>query len=183
MPPRPRMLVHHSPDNFPGMGGMRDGRAFGRAYSNGAQADQLSLESFRQELDRQGLVALADVVAMLDAKNLPAQLEQVAFPGFITAFGVAGAVRLVPKNPIARYSFVVSNFTNANLVCMSYGKPLDMGGGIGAGVLVSPCFEETYGAVSIDELWMFCNDSSGGTSFPVPVVAFEGGISIAGNRP
>jgi hypothetical protein len=157
----------------------RDPRAFGRAFDPSRSGDEIAQQNVRRQIAR-GVTPLEDVIDDLDARNLPPQLWQTPFPGFIKAYGVAGAILLIPANPARRFGFTLSNFTGANLVMFSYGAPIDMGGGVGLGIPVSPCFGETNGSISVNDIYMFCNDST--ETYPIAVGGWEGGISISGNR-
>lgn len=165
------------PDQAPGS--QHDARGYSPGYRGDWQMDQVTNEATRRGLAR-GVAPLANVLDALDARNLPPQLKQATFLAVIPVFGVPGAQRLIPQNPTRRFSFLISNFLGKNLVLFSYGKPVDTGGGVGAGVPLGNYYQEQNGAISIDDLWVFCNDP--GESYPFTILGYEGGISIAGNR-
>lgn len=160
-------------------GELHDPRGFSPAYRPDMQADEISNEEIRRGVAR-GVVPFPTLLDDLDAKNLPPQLKQATFLAVISRFGVAGAVRLIPQNPTRRFSFVVSNFLGKNLVLFSYGKPIDTGSGIGAGLPIGNYYQEQNGAISIDDIWVFCNDA--GESYPFTMLGYEGGISVTGNK-
>jgi hypothetical protein len=161
-------------------GARYDSRGFGgRAYSPAIQADEASQQQVT-DATRRGVAPLSEIIDNLDARNLPPQLVQASMFAKIPVFGVPGAQLLIPKNPRRRFSFIVSNFTNRNLILFSYDKPFNSGGNIGAGIPIGACFEETNGSVSINDIWVFCNDPN--ETYPIWILGYEGGISNVGNK-
>lgn len=161
-------------------GQAHDSRGYPPGYQGNVQQDIIDLENMRRGLAADGVVSFADLINDLDARNLPPQLKQATFLAVIPAFGVPGAVKLIPQNPVRRFSFVVSNFLGKNLVLFSYGKPVDTGAGVGAGLPIGNYYQEQNGAISIDDIWVFCNDPN--ESYPFTMLGYEGGISVAGNK-
>lgn len=165
--------------------GGRDPRGFGLAYDPTYQRDQAQLQDIRDALAA-GVVPFDEVIRMLEAHNLPPQLVQGMHVRQIAAAGANNAVDLVPKNP-NRLSLVVSNFLQvAPGVCFSFDKPavvsIVAGVQIGAGIPIDArsTYIESNGSVSINGVYVFCNDMT--AVFPVPVLAYEGTLSVAGNR-
>ena len=156
-----------------------DPRGFGQGYRPDMEGDQFAQEITRRGLAR-GVVPLDAVLDDLDARNLPPQLKQATYLAVIPAFGVPGSVRLIPQNPRRRFSFLVSNYLGKNNVLFSYGRPIDTGAGVGAGIPIGNYYQEANGAVSIDDIWVFCNDNS--ETYPFTMLGYEGGIEIVGNR-
>lgn len=161
-------------------GAAHDPRGYSPGYQGNVQQDIVDVENVRRGLAQAGVVSFPDLIDDLDARNLPPQLKQATFLAVITQFGVPGAQRLIPQNPTRRFSFVVSNFLGKNNVLFSYGKPVDTGAGVGAGLPIGNYYQEQNGAISIDDIWVFCNDT--GESYPFTLLGYEGGISVAGNK-
>jgi hypothetical protein len=159
-----------------------DPRGFGRGYSGAAQGDQIAPEQVRRAIARNGVVPFAEVQDEITAHNLPPQLVQSSNFVMLTAWGAAGAQLIIPKNP-RRMSYLVSNFIGANLLMFSYDKPMDIGGNVGAGIPIGGYYQESNGSVNIDDIWVFCNDSTEDftTHGGLWVLAYEGAISVAGN--
>jgi len=156
-----------------------DPRGYGQGYRPDYEADQFHQERVRRALAA-GVVPLDLVLDALDAHNLPPQLKQATYLAIIPSFGVAGSQRLIPQNPRKRYSFLVSNFLGRNNVLFSYGRPVDTGAGVGAGIPIGNYYQEANGAVSIDDIWVFCNDP--GETYPFTMLGYEGGIEVVGNK-
>lgn len=162
----------------------RDPRQFGQGYDPYA-VDLLHGEAVQAAIAAGGVVPMAIVQELLTAHNLPPQLVQGSFLKWITATGRAGAQLLIPKNP-NRQGFIVSNYTGAPGVLFSFDAPLDtMTGAAGAAVLagipVGGCYQEANGSVSVNDIFVFCNDST--ADFPFPILCYESNLSIEGNKP
>lgn len=160
----------------------RDGREFGQGYAPSA-ADALHGEAVQQEIARQGTMPLASVLENLTARNLPPQLVQGTFIKWITA--VRTPTLLIPKNP-HRFAFIVSNYIGAGSVLFSFDQPVAMQSGVGntntlAGIPIGSCYQEANGSVSVNDIWVFCNDTAG--DYPIPILGYEANLSITGNRP
>ena len=157
-----------------------DPRAFGRGHSDAFIGDERAAGTRRAQLDT-NYAPLDEVIARQRANNSPVQIKQVSFLKFITTVGPAGAVRLIPMNR-NRLAIVVSNFTGANLMLFSFGQPVTVGNALGAGIPLTPCYQETNGATSIDDVWVFINDPTALEMGPVPVLGYEGNLAITSNR-
>lgn len=159
-----------------------DPRAFGRPYDGFRQPDEIALAQAAENAAN-GVVPFDQVVDDLTAHNLPPQLVQASFLGQITQVGVPGAIRLIPKNPTRRQSFAVSNFLSRSTVLFSYDKPINVGLGnnLGAGIDIGLYYQETNGAVSTNDIWVFCNDPAENYS-GFFILGYEGGIALTGNK-
>jgi hypothetical protein len=162
-------------------GAVSDSRGFGRAYSGFAQPDQIALETVRRNVAN-GVAPFASVIDELTAHNLPPQFAQATFLAIIPSVGVPGAQLLIPKNSRRRQSFIVSNFLGRNNVLFSFDKPIDIGttNHTGAGIPMGNYYQETNGAVSINDIWVFCNDP--GESYPFYMLGYEGGMAPGSNQ-
>jgi hypothetical protein len=161
-----------------------DARGFGPGYDNYLQPDQLNMQAVRERVAR-GVAPLGDVLDDLAAQNLPPQLKQGSFLVSIPSAGTPGAQLLIPQNPQRRMSFLVANFLGAADILFSYGRPQNCGNqngvqNLGAGVPVGNYYQEANGSASIDDIWVFCNDPLG--NYPIQILGYEGGLSIAGNK-
>jgi hypothetical protein len=155
-----------------------DPRGFGQGHSDAFIGDERATGVRRAQL-AESYAPLDEVIARQRANNAPVQIKQVSFLKFITGAGPAFAVRLIPMNR-NRLAILVSNYTGANLMLFSFGQPVTTGNGIGAGIPLTPCYQETNGATSIDDVWVFVNDPT--VMFPVPVLGYEGNLAITSNR-
>jgi len=187
--PRPDMLeepgqrhrfAQRAAQNYPYLANeaRRDARGFGQGYRPDVLGDERAINEMQQRAAR-GVVPFEDVIARLDNPNLPPGVKQGSFLAQINAFGTDGAVRLIPMNPF-RKGLLISNFIGANLILFSFGQPINTGTGIGAGVPLTPCYQETNGTISIDDIWVFCNDST--VDFPLYVLGYEANPSVAGSK-
>jgi hypothetical protein len=166
--------------------GRHDPRGFGMPYDGTRQPDQVQRMAVADAVAA-GLVSFEDVLNDLTAHNLPPQLLESSFLVQIPAVGVAGAQLLIPKNPTRRMSFSVSNFLQRNNVLFSFDKPICVGdlngagSNTGAGIPIGLYYQETNGAVSVNDIWVFCNDPAEiYTSFFI--LGYEGGIALTGNK-
>lgn len=177
--------------NIPGAGAhaRHDPRIHGPSYHPRFQGDQAALQDQRNRL-RAGLVSMDDLIEQQTQSLLPPQLVQVSFIAVIPAFGVSNAQLLIPKNPL-RWSFLLANYTFANLVMFSFDRPVGdiRGGDLGAGVPISGSYQESNGAVSTNDIWVWCNDPAvtktgpQGTlsnAYPVQVIGYQGQLSPIG---
>jgi hypothetical protein len=161
---------------------LHEPRDFGRGFDSERKPDQQRTNALRQALADFGIVDIGAFLGQLDAKNLPPQLVQTNFPQFIAA--VATPVLLIPKN-IRRRSFQVNNFASLGDIVFSYDAPMQMatiaGTALFAGTPVpqKTYFQESNGSVSINDIWVVCNDPN--ATYPVPVWGVEGTLSLAGN--
>lgn len=163
----------------PGITGEVDPTGFGRGFGNRVQPDQVVRQGVRDMLAR-GVISFDEAINDIDARNIPPQLVQVPTHVTIKQFGVDGAELCILKNPFGRMSFSVSNFQFANNVLFSFDRPVDIGGGVGAGIPIGNYYQETNGAVSINDIWVFCNDAA--QTYPFWILGYEGSLSIAGNK-
>jgi len=179
----PRIPGTYEP-NIPGAssGARHDARAFPRRYSPALLGDEVGLHDVRRGVGG-GVVPMDEAVARATA-DIPPQLVQGSFLIQIKQFGTAGAQLLIPKNP-NRLSFLVANFWQANLLMFSFDQPIGAAigagsAGIGAGIPIGCQYQEQNGLVSINDIWVFCNDPA--ENYPFPVLGYQGQLSITGNR-
>jgi hypothetical protein len=156
-----------------------DARGFGRAFSNHAQPDQIAMQRVRADVAG-GVTPFSAVLDDLTAHNLPPQFAQASFFAIIPKFGVAGAQLLIPKNSRRRQSFIVSNFLQRNNVLFSFDAPMDTGAGVGAGIVLGAYYQETNGSVSINDIYVFCNDPN--ETYPFFILGYEGGMAPGSNQ-
>ena len=161
----------------PGNAG-RNPAGFAQGYSPRVQGDELAGQNIRRQEFEQGVIPLDEMIDRVDARNLPPQLVQSSFLVVITQWGYAGAQLLIPKNP-RRKAYLVSNFLGSNLLMFTWDAPVNSGANVGAGVPIGGYFQESNGSITINDLWVFCNDPA--ETFPMTVLGYEGEISIAGN--
>lgn len=152
--------------------------AAGQRDQRRAAADQIAPEVIRQGVEH-GIEPLENVIDRLSLEALPPQLVQSSYLVRIESVGASGAVLLIPRNP-RRLSYIISNFQFSQAIIFAFGKCIDNGANEAAGVAVGPYFMETNGSVSTDDIWVACNDST--ETFPITILGYEGGISVAGNR-
>jgi hypothetical protein len=127
-----------------------------------------------------GYVPLSDIINFLTARNRPPQLVQAAYYTLITGLGVANKKLLVPKNPL-RQSIKISNPSALGNITFSYDSPILLAGmGMGIPVASGTYDEESNGSVSINGIWVWSDQAS--ATFPIPVIAYEGVLSVAGNH-
>jgi len=167
-----------TPDNpIIGNPSQRNPTGYGRGSSPRIQDDEMSTALLRQALE-EGIVPIDQILARLDARNQPPQLTQGKYLKFITA--AATPVLLIPRNK-RRQSLSISNFTDNGDIVMSYDFP-DEFGQVYAGNLIpasTPPFVETNGSVSMNDIYVVCNDTQ--ATFPIPVLGYEGCLSLTGN--
>ena len=179
-----RRLMRYPQQNIPFLpqGEGKDPRAFGQRYSGYMQPDEIALAAVADNVAN-GLVPFDQIVEDLTAHNLPPQLIQGTTLVQIPAVGVPGAQLLIPKNPTRRQSFSVSNFLGRNNVLFSFDKPINVGLGnnLGAGIPIGNYYQETNGAVSTNDIWVFCNDPTE-TYTGFFILGYEGGIALTGNK-
>lgn len=156
-------------------------RSEGRAgFAPRIASDLISSKETRELLLRDGIVPIADIIKYLRATNLPPQLVQVGYPGLITAVGVANAVRIVPKNP-DRMSLLVCNPSANGNITFSYDAPISLGGvGLGNPVQTQSSYPELNGSVSINAIYAWSDNA--GATYPIPLIVYEGSLSIVGNK-
>lgn len=112
-------------------------------------------------------------VARLRARNLPPPLVQSPFVATLTA--IQKPVLLIPRNK-NRKSFFIAN-PNAASIGWSYGYPAGVflrvtPQPLGAWVGSNGFFSEQNGSVSIDDVWVWADESF--ATFPAPVLGYEG---------
>lgn len=143
-------------------------------------ADLRAGNALEREIDREGIVELSSVVDHLTAENKPPQLVQAGYPGLITGAGVANKILLIPKNP-HRQSLKISNPTPNGNITYSFDAPLSVGGiGLGIPVSAGDFDEEANGSVSINAIYAWCDQAT--ATFPIPVIGYEGVLSVVGNQ-
>jgi len=143
------------------------------------QPDIAALTNLQRALENFGVVDVNAFSDHLAARNQAPQLIQGTYRAVLTA--VATPVRILFKNP-RRQSWLISNFTDTAEILFSYDFPNQFAANILEGVNVPPTgfFQEPNGSVSINDIWVWTND--GNAQFPFPVIAYEGQLSIAGNK-
>jgi hypothetical protein len=93
---------------------------------------------------------------------------------------------LIDKN-LRRQAWQVSNFMlGGGDIVYSFDSPKQVGitaGGVpifaGISLAIGESDEETNGSVTINDIWVTCNDST--ATFPIFVLGYEGILSLAGN--
>lgn len=157
-----------------------DFRDFGPGFDPNAQPDEFEVAKLRKDIRARGIIDIGAYLDYLAATNMPPQLVQGPFPQNITAPGQP--VLLIPKNR-RRQSWRVSNWTNAGVILYSFGYPISFGN-LFAGIPVpaQDSDEELNGSVSINDIWIWTNDPQAALTYPIPVLGYEGGLSIAGNK-
>lgn len=160
-------------------------RKFGPGFSPQGQPQQARNALLLQQLDQEGIVDLGAYLDFLHAENRPPQLVEASFPNFIAAVGVP--VLLIPKND-HRMGWRVSNFVGTSTILYSFDAPLPMGlvaAGVtlfaGIPIIASSSDDENNGSVSINDIWVMCNDPN--AAYPIPVLGYEATVSLAGNTP
>lgn len=130
-----------------------------RSYRPPFQPDELALQRLLNALRRNG-IPFDEVIARLDAQNLPPQLVQSPHLAVLQFTGVP--VLLLPKNP-NRQSFIVANSSGVQLA-ISYDAPLIMpiaGGGIlGVPLSINSFYSESNGSISINDIFVGSNSTS-----------------------
>jgi hypothetical protein len=152
-----------------------------RPFSPRNAVDLEYATDLRRREQGQNIVPIADVIDLLTAHNRPPQLVQAGYIGQILAAGVADAIMLVPKNP-HRQSMKIANPSPNGNVTFSYDAPLAIGGfGMGIPVAAGTYDEESNGSVSINAIYVWSDQAT--ATFPISVIAYEGVLSVVGNRP
>jgi len=166
---------------FKGSFAQRTNRDRGPAFAPRIHGvDLLAGDEIEQELLENGIVQISDIIKYLRAHNTPPQLVQVGYPGLITAAGVSKAIQLVPKNP-DRMSLLVCNPTSNGNITFSYDAPINLGSvGLGNPVQTESSYPESNGSVSINAIYAWSDNDT--ATFPIPLIAYEGVLSIAGNK-
>lgn len=135
-------------------------------YSPRIQGDQASLESIRSRGDEH-FIPWQEAIAFIEAKNLPPQINQVAY----NVVATGSALPILPRNE-NRMSLLLVNTNAARGFTFSFEAP---SGGIMVPIGAGNIYQETNGTVSINEIWV--NATAGDV-----ILAYEGTLSLTGNK-
>lgn len=162
-------------------GGQQDPRRFGRGYSPDFPSDISLLEDVFRRIAADGTVPLDEIIRRLVAYNVPPQVAQHAMIAQIAVRGPAGAVELLPKNP-DRVSMIVANFgVPGDTIVMTFDAPALAGTVLpGIPIAAQGTYQESNGSVSVNSVWVGTNAAA--PTLPILVLAYEGMLSIAGNK-
>jgi len=165
--------------------GWRETRKFGPGFNSNQQVDEQNFARLRESVKRNGIADVAGYLHLLDAFNLPAQLVQAGFPGQITAAGTP--ILLIPKTTV-RQALQIGNGSDTANIRFSFDSPVQAGttaGGVaqfyGMPIASASTYQESNGRISINDIWVWCNDTS--ATYPIFVLGYEGTLSLAGNPP
>jgi hypothetical protein len=164
-----------------------DPRGFRPGFDPAGQTDEMILAQLLQDIRHRGIRDIGQYLDFISAENLPPQLAQVTFRASITAANTP--VKLMPKSA-RRMGIYVINFTAAGQILFSFDYPTNFGNNAGGQIPVlggvpiaaSNYFEESNGTASINDIWVFTNDPASALTYPIPVLGYQGGLSLVGNR-
>lgn len=152
-----------------------------RVFSPKFAPDLLSQAEIETSLKGAHIPNVSEFAGTLDSRTRIPQLVQTPFPGLILAAGIANAIMLVPKNP-DRWGIKISNPTNNGNISFSFDAPFPLGpNGVGMGInVVTGGLYQEFQGVSVNAIYVW-SDALGPT-FPIPVVAYEGQLSVTSNQ-
>jgi len=152
-----------------------DPRIFTRGFDPRGEPDQRIIQQHRAR--SASVVPINEVFERLYAKNLPPQLVQAQY--FILLQATQTPMQLLFKNP-RRQSFIIGNFGDT-VINFAYDFPVQIAAATYGGIPIASgaYYTESNGSISINDIWVW---ATGAPVFPYPIIAYEGTLSMSGNR-